>query len=379
MSKGRFVLTAAVVAALWLGAGEAAAQQGPAGGKTFQGAEPGRVALVYKLGKNTLGCDDETTFRRWVAGKMQRRDPFVVEGPALHALDVRIERDPPGFRAVAELRDAQGNVVLARDSLHRTCDEAVDRMVVAVLLSVFPPPPAAAPPAPQCGPCSEAERAEREKMQRKLDGLQRQLDELAHENEARKAEQARVEKALQDLKDTGYVRAMDLTYALSTGLLVTANLTSNAGPGVWLGGEVRSGPLTLGLEVRAVLPAPVFLGPHDFDFSEVGGLLTPCGRYSYFFGCAVMGAGVEVEQDSNPVGFKAFGAVFPLLQLGGRVGVEAPFAQNRFAVRAWAEVLYSAPPIFATYKGTGLTWDRPDVSAFFGAGFVVKFGNEITR
>ena len=168
---------------------------------------------------------------------------------------------------------------------------------------------------------------------------------------------------------------MDLTYTLSAGVLMTANLTSNVGPGVWVAGDLRSGPLMLGLDLRAVLPSRVEVGPFDRDLSQLVGLLTPCGRYSVFFGCAVAGAGVQISHDSNyptdtPTGFG------PLVQLGARVGVEVPLGESRFAIRGWGEVLYTTPSWEFGYVDEGVYADRPDVSGFFGLGFVVKLGKE---
>jgi hypothetical protein len=176
---------------------------------------------------------------------------------------------------------------------------------------------------------------------------------------------------------------MDLTYALSAGALITANLTPNVGPGVWLGGEVRAGPISLGLELRAVLPSRVQVGPYDTDLSNYVALVVPCGRYSYFFGCVVAGGGLRIDYDSNAPDGDTTGAG-SMLQLGARLGGEVPFAENRFAVRAWGEVLYSTPSYFIGYDAVNgvnpkYGWDRPDVSAFFGLGFVVKFGDKETR
>jgi len=344
-------------AGLW---GAPAAAQG-----TGAAPERGRVELRYQLGKGAAGCEDEATFRAWVAGKLEG-DPFARTGPAPHRLDVQITREWPGFRGVVELHDEGGRVVLSRRFLERTCQGVVDRTVAVVILSVFPPPPLpappppSAPPAPDCEPCAAAERRDREKMRRELDTLAAEL-----------AAQRRELEELRKKKD-----AMDLTFWLSGGALITANLTSNVGPGVWLGGEARSGPLSLGLELRGVLPASVTLGPkNDFDASQFIAFLIPCGRYSYFFGCGVAGAGAQFVYDSNYVSRLPLGTS-AMVQLGGRIGLEIPLGDTRFAARAWGEVLYSYPTVFVNYTTDGLRWDQPDVSAFFGLGLVVKLGKE---
>lgn len=92
---------------------------------------------------------------------------------------------------------------------------------------------------------------------------------------------------------------MDLTYALSTGVLITANLTPNVGPRVWLAGEFRAGPLSMGMELRAVLPSRVPRGPYETDLSSYGALVVPCGRYTYFFGGVVAGGGFNMDYDTG--------------------------------------------------------------------------------
>ena len=188
-------------------------------------------------------------------------------------------------------------------------------------------------------------------------------------------------KALQTKVEAIRVGRMDLTWALVAGPLLSVNLTPNVGPGVYVGGEMRAGPLGIGLELRAVLPSRVQIASYDTDYSEYVALLVPCGRYSYFFGCAVAGGGFNLDYDGDFVGGPHTGTG-SMLQLGGRLGAEVPFAADRLAVRAWGEVLYTTPSLSLGYTEQGLVvgkWARPDVSAFFGLGFVVKFGNEVTR
>jgi hypothetical protein len=113
--------------------------------------------------------------------------------------------------------------------------------------------------------------------------------------------------------------------------------------------------------------------------SQYVALFTPCGRYSYFFGCAVVGGGAQYLYDSNFNPRTSKDTVNALFQVGGRLGVEVPFADNRLAARIWGEVLGSLPPVIQTYLDTGEAWRRQDVSAFFGAGLVVKFGDPEVR
>jgi hypothetical protein len=354
---------------LCLHAGSAWSQSAAEASSPEAAPAPGKVKLVYTLGKNTGTCDDEAMFRKLLAGEMEQKDPFALTGSATHVLHLEIENESPGFRVLAALRDAQGSIVMKREFVERTCPDAVDRAVVVALLQIFPaaPVPSQAPPPAIPAPPQPPDVKSDARTDAKLAALQSEIDAL-------KARAGALQKAFDDRKTP----KMDLTYAISAGALMTANLTSNVGPGAWLGGELRAGPFSLGLETRVVFPAEVTVAPFNFDLSQFTALLVPCGRYMYFFGCVVGAGGMEFLRDSNsgpPEGLSGFAE---MLQLGGRLGAEVPFADNRLAARIWAELLYTTPGHGVEYD-VDIKWVRPDVSAFFGAGLVVKFGDEATR
>ena len=307
-----------------------------------------------------------------------------MEGPPLFTVRVSITQQGVPVRGRFELFDAAGNLLEEREILERTCVKALDWLSLTLSVVVF------LPPFPCETKCTRELRERIEEVhtegQKERDATEKMRDELKALRlrlDAEHEERVAAEKALRAELKRRRFGPMDLTFALSAGALITANLTPDVGPGVWLGGEVRAGPISMGLELRAVLPSRVQVGPYDSDLSNYVALVVPCGRYSYFFGCAVAGGGYLLSYDSNaPDGKPTLGG--SLVQLGGRLGAEVPFAENRFAVRAWAEVLYSAPQTRIGYdvRPNGVptyVWARPDVSAFFGLGFVVKFGNEETR
>lgn len=335
---------------------------------------PGLVRLAYSLGKGTAGCDGEVMFRRLVASETNQPDPFVLKGTATHELDIGILRDAPGFRTIIELRRADGTVLDHHEYAERTCADAVDRAVISVMLAVFPAPAqpqeeapkGGAPSAEAHGECEEctarSSRAEREvrELEGRVSVLSKRVDALegaSGENRRKKGD-------------------MDLSFALSAGALLTANLTSNVGPGVWIGADARVKVISVGIELRAVLPSPVFLGTHDADYSQYLAHITPCGRYSYFFGCVVAGAGMQVIADSNYPSAGPNSGIFPALQLGGRLGAEVPFGDSPVGARLWGEVLYTNPRSDFSYVAEGLKWQRPDVSAFFGLGLVIFLGGK---
>lgn len=350
------------------------APNAPASGSPSAGGAPapGYVRLVYALGKGTAGCDSEVMFRRLVSSETGQPDPFVLKGAATHDLEIGIRRDPPGFRTIIELRKADGTVLDHHEYAERTCADAVDRAVISVMLAVFPAPAPKQEEAPK-GPGAPAAAKECDECAKRDAATQRELRDL----EGRVLELTRRVDALEKTSRENRRRKgdMDLSFALSTGALITANLTSNVGPGVWVGADARIKVISVGIEARAVLPSPVFLGPYDFDYSQIVGLVTPCGRYSYFFGCVVAGAGAQILRDSNYPSPSPDTQASPLLQLGGRVGVEVPFGDTPLGARAWGEVLYMNPPTTFTYDERGYKWRREDVAAFFGLGLVVFLGS----
>lgn len=333
----------------------------------------GDVALEYR---HPDGCPGEAAFRERAADMFDFHDPFVAaDAPAARRLRIEIERERKGYRATLTLESADGTAQGSSVERHESCDTLVYVLAHRMRMITLPAPAPTTtppPPAPQAPPSPPLDaRGEKD--------VWRRLDRLEETNEAQdrkiKAQNEQIAKLARDLENERR-KKMDLTYTLSAGVLMTANLTSNVGPGVWLGGDLRSGPLSVGVELRAVLPSPVAVGPYDRDLSQFVGLLTPCGRYSVFFGCAVAGAGMHLDYDSNYHPDVEPAYLAPLVQLGGRIGVEVPLGESRFALRGWGEVLYSTPSVEFGYPEEGVFVDRPDVSAFFGLGFVVKLGKE---
>lgn len=351
----------------------------PAGeGITIWSVDAGDTALDYQVPRSA--CPNEETFRERTADLYDFVDPFVDNGRRAHSLVlVQVIATLRGYRGVIVVIDpaTQTRLRESREEERATCDELVWILSHRMKLVISPRPP----PPPQPPPKTPVEDEKKtDDLQRRLDALEEAIEDQRAIDEEQRAQIAALQRAIDEKKK----RKMDLTYALSVGAFITANLTNNAGPGAWVGGELRSGPFSLGLELRTVFPSAIAsektptYGVMDYDFSLYAALLTPCGRYSYFFGCAVVGAGTQLLYDSNFPGGARSGFV-PLLQLGGRAGVEIPFGDTPLAGRAWGEVLYSLP-------STGIFYDDPaggsypafrqDVSGFFGLGLVMRFGKE---
>ncbi len=331
------------------------------------------VSLDYQLAVGAEDCPREQVFRSRTADLYDWRDPFVKPGAsATWGVRVEIRHDSAGYHGSIRVIDPGTGKAIKSSSeeTKQSCDLLVWELsrFMGLVISESPPPPAPAPSAPS----KDATAA----LGRRLDALEEAAEDQSEINKQLLAKIAALQKALDEEKK----RKMDLTYALSAGALITANLTSNVGPGAWVGGELRTGPIAVGLELRATFPSRIEgTSSLDFDLSQYTALLTPCGRYSYFFGCLVAGGGTLFAYDSNlPQGTES--GFKPLIQLGGRLGLEVPFGESMFAGRAWGEVLYSTPPFGVDYYVGAKTYsaDRPDVSAFFGLGVVVRFGKEGT-
>jgi hypothetical protein len=348
-------LGAALAGALCLGAGAPAVPEPRAGD----------VGITYE---HPPGCPVEGLFREWTADLYGFGDPFVDDGvQATFWLQVKVERSGSGYLARALLLGPGVNVRARFAAHHESCDAVMYDLAHRVRQVVQPAPRVQPAPPPRAAPEPEADKAGR-----RMDRLEEANEALEEQNRALGARMARLERELDERK-----KRMNLTYTLAVGALMTAHYTSDVGPGVWLSGALWSGPLGLGLDLRAVLPARIAIGPYDRDLSQLAALVTPCARYSIFFGCAVAGAGVQIDADNDVVfapGYPNVGYV-ELVQLGGRLGVDVPLGESRFAVRGWAEVLYSPISPRLSYSDGPVTV-VPDVSAFFGLGFVIKLGNE---
>jgi hypothetical protein len=321
------------------------------------------VTLSYRAAE---GCPGEGAFRERVADLYDFRDPFPRAG-ASWSVDIAIEPTDGGYQGTLRLLAADGTVRSRLTERHEVCDGLAYVLAHRVRLLVAPRVRAEASVRPPAGSGAAGERD----LARRLDRLEEKVE--AHEEKLR-TQREQIKKLTRDLEE---LKKMNLTYTLSAGVLMTANLTSDVGPGVWVGGDLRSGPLSLGLELRGVLPARFEVGLYDQDVSQFVGLLTPCGRYSVFFGCGVAGLGTQFNHDSDFEGLapgQSPTRTQLLVQLGGRVGVEVPLGESRFAIRGWGEVLYSTPSLTTTYAAEGYSAKRPDVSAFFGLGLVVKLG-----
>ena len=180
---------------------------------------------------------------------------------------------------------------------------------------------------------------------------------------------------------------MDLSVGLNTYVMMTAFLSANVGPAVGVGGEVRGKVFGISAEFRFVMPSRAYAVepipgatssfPVEFDVSQLSALVVPCARYEYFVGCGVVQFGFLVTQTSD------YQDIFASYSFGPRVGFEVPFAEKRFAVFGFGEVLFAPEPAEIWFSLPPLAhpegpiantrWRQSVASGFFGVGFSVRF------
>jgi hypothetical protein len=166
---------------------------------------------------------------------------------------------------------------------------------------------------------------------------------------------------------------MDLSIAISAGALVSAALSADMGPGLWLGAGLRGGPLSVDLELRGMLPAKAFArDPSDpknpktlaqqFDLSEWAVNLVPCARFKYVMACGVVQAGLLVASGSSqPV------QLDHQLAAGPRLGIELSLFP-RFAIFGFGEALVTLDQRAFTFTIENAKWAESQATVFFGAG-----------
>jgi hypothetical protein len=176
----------------------------------------------------------------------------------------------------------------------------------------------------------------------------------------------------------GYCLLVDIySFGLSAGALMTLGFTADVGPGAYVGAELRpSEHFSFELQLRGIFPARVvasepidptepYGSPKEPDFSNMAVLFVPCFRYSWFMGCAVGQFGFNIIQTPYEAGLS------PSLGGGPRLGVEIPFLE-RFAVRAWGDLIFQLPNTH-TIDDQNLQWTQSPVVGMLSAGLVVNF------
>lgn len=337
-----------------------------------QADEPRGPRLEYAT--PAKGCPSEETFRHEVAILLGGIDHFRETAPDV--VRVTFAKVPGGFRGSVQYTPAKGE---AWPALHETASICGDLVrIVAITASMRIPnlPPAPAPPPPEPAPPPP-------------EPVSKPSDPSPPKGAAVEVAPSTPRGSLPRSEPSPLADHMPFTISLSGFVLVTAGLTADASPGFQLAAEARSNTeefdapsFRLGLEFRGLLPSKAYarepvdpkLGtiPGELDVSTLTGLLVPCVRWKYLFGCGVAEGGVLIAKGYTDTNYA------PTFRLGPRLGVEVPFAE-RFAVRAFGEALFAAYTTGFEYtvttsgKDPNVAWDYPLAVGFFGLGLSIKF------
>ena len=339
-----------MVAALLLGWATPAAAAPPFGRATAaQGVElptVGAVSFAYERAPAVAGCSQraEDDVRDLLEGVVHA-PPFVPAGQtARFSIEVQVTRPRAGLvRATFSLFDAARTPKGVSTVEDATCDGAHLKLAasIALLLSPKPAPtPAACPacPAPTCdGPCRKAAREEAAVVVR---------GEVRAEELPKLREEVRRELS-REAPSTGKPALLSgLRAVVAAGPVIGFEYAAEPARGFWLSGEARSERFSLGLELRASLPARAFTladGVSTLDLSSVAGLLVPCVRWWWLGACAIVeGGGFLVAgtrargASSAPAsqGYVASG----LFALGLRARLDVPLVAG-FEARLFGDVV----------------------------------------
>lgn len=349
---GRVVRSVALLSAALACVRPARGQEVPPGGVD---ARPKAPRLSYKQGP--AQCLPEDLFRAEVAIALDGGDYFDDTAPDV--VRVWFEKIPGGYRGTVEYTDAKGHKDPWIVKTGPLC-ETLGRWVGGAASDYIPPhlwrkAPAEPAPCPVCVPSKPAAWVPPVLPPQRLD----------HPSPRRPED-------------------MDVTIGLSGLALMTAGLTADAGPGFGIMADVRGEVISLGLELRGVLPArtvasnpipgKVKNGDAEFDLSQWTALLVPCARWKFLVGCGVAQAGVFNWKNRFEEG------TLPVLSFGPRVGLDIPLG-DQFGVFGFAEALFAASQAGLDFDRPGTPdgtpknaeWTQSIVSGFFGVGASVRF------
>ncbi|MFO0592134.1 MAG: hypothetical protein U0441_31615 [Polyangiaceae bacterium] len=325
----------------------------------------GSVAFLYSKGSGVGDCSqrDEAEVRDLIVGVVHQ-DPFVAAGQkGAFSLRVDVRAAPGGVRATFALFDAAGASLGVSQVEDSTCDGAHLKLAASIALLLQPKKPAAPPPCPPCpepGCDQECRSAVRIALK----------DEVKREVRAEELPKLR-DEAARDAKKAvpapGSVRA-----AFGAGALFGFELAADPAPGFWLSGEARSERWSFAVEARGLFPtrALSLASGATVDVGAVSGLVSPCVRYRWLAGCALVELGGVWLTGASGAGNDGV-----LFGLGARARVDIPIAAG-FEARLFGDVMGHLTGIAASGTDTtgAFTADAPRrVSVITGLGLTRVF------
>lgn len=358
-----------LAAGLLLNAAGAGATPGASGPQVVAGVPAGfsrplptdgALGFSYTRAPDVVGCSQKTEaeVRDLLVGVVHT-DPFVPAGKQpTFTLKVEMTRPAPDlYRATFSLFDERGTPRGVSKVEDRHCDDAHLKLVGSIALLLQP-----RPPGPD-GPCDEACRA----------GIEAKAKERAaaelREKEVPKLKEAAKAAARAELEAR---RRQQFRAVVGAGAVVAGNLASDAAPGFWLSAEARRTWWSIGLEMRALLPARAFdlAGGGALAQATATGLVVPCLQWRWLGGCALVEAGGVFVSGAGVTGGGALTGA--LLGLGVRARIELPVAAG-FDARVFGDLM--GYPLALQAQGAGgaggaaFTFDAPRrVAGFVGFG-----------
>ncbi len=301
---------------------------------------PAKARLSYTLGAGASDCPSRNLLRDAVKRRLGY-DPFdPAAGP-----EVAVELAAAGPRLTASVRflDAQGQQTGLRvvEAAGAYCLELVDVVALAVSLALDP---------------VAAQRAHRPRRGR----------EPETPVDRRGGEPGGAESAA----DGSTAAALDpaalatvppvLGGALYLDLLVALGAAPAPSVGLVVGGALRSERWSIGLELRADLPASKAAAGARVATHLVVGSLLPCVHFGPLAGCAVVSAGAVFARAAGFEG--ARGGESPFVAGGARAAFEWPLfgdgAAGSLAIRVSAELLFPVTRS-ALWLGDREVWSTP--------------------
>lgn len=181
------------------------------------------------------------------------------------------------------------------------------------------------------------------------------------------------EEVRRELVAAGYVRRMNPSVAVLTGVLMSAGYAADPQPGLFFSGEVHGDVLSLGLELHGLFSARAVREPDkkEFSIAAITGTAVPCARWKpggkdvALLGCAFFDLGAVLAGG----GARSPAGPLATMGVGPRLAVHVPFA-DRFALRVFADLRFAPVATSATFAGApaGTKWESNVVSGLFGLG-----------
>lgn len=320
----------------------------------------GAIGFSYSRAPAVTGCSQTTEAEmRDLLVATVHTDPFVPPGKTptfrLHVEDTRPA--PDLFRSTFSLFDEKGNPRGVSSVEDDSCDGVHLKLLASIALLLQPRPDAACDAAcREAIAATAAERARRAVREKELP-------------KAREEARAEAEKAFEER------HRRDFRAVAGAGPAVGLNVAAQPALGYWLSAEARGERWSLGVEMRALLPARALdLGGAALDLASATGLVVPCLRWRWLGGCAVIEAGGVFV--TGPAASAPTGLASAMLGLGLRARVDVPVTAG-IEVRAFGDLLGYPAVLSAqgtTAGGESFSFDAPRrVAVVVGLGLARSF------